>query len=105
MRLNAYAIYDVKAAMYQRPFFAVRDGEATRAFVDAVATKDHPLGQHPEDYTLFRIGAFNDESGLLEASPAERMMTALEAAAQMLTNGEVPHTPKLPGLGTETPTE
>ena len=32
-------------------------------FSDALADKEHLFSKHPEDYTLFEIGDFDDQKG------------------------------------------
>lgn len=58
-------IFDSAAECYQRPFFCRAVGEATRIFSDLVNDPDHPVGQHPDHYTLFRIGEFSEFSGVI----------------------------------------
>jgi len=63
---NIYTIYDEKAAAYLVPFFLPRDGMAKRTFSDCVNSKDHQFGAHPHDYTLFRLGQWDDGSATIE---------------------------------------
>lgn len=60
MLLRMYSIFDSASAAYTRPFFFVSDGQAIRAFADMADDRGHEVGRHPEDYSLFRIGAFYD---------------------------------------------
>ena len=78
MKLNAYTIYDVASGVYMRPFFSQADGQAVRGFKDIACDADHEIGKHPEDYTLYRIGAFNDTTGKMEGEELEKLATALE---------------------------
>ena len=78
MKLNAYTIYDVASGVYMRPFFSQADGQAIRGFKDIACDADHEIGKHPEDYTLYRIGAFNDTTGKMEGEELEKLATALE---------------------------
>ena len=82
MKLNAYTIYDVASGVYLRPFFSQADGQAIRGFKDIATDADHEIGKHPEDYTLFRIGSFNDNTGKMEGENPEKLATALELVAQ-----------------------
>lgn len=66
MKLFAFAVFDAKAEAYMRPFFAEAIGMAVRSFADAVADESSPMGKHPEDYTLFKVGSFDQLSGLFE---------------------------------------
>lgn len=78
MKLNAYTIFDVASGTYMRPFFAPADGQAVRGFKDIATDRTHEVGKHPEDYTLYRVGAFNDTTGKLEGEELEKLMTGLE---------------------------
>ncbi len=80
MKLNAYCIFDTASGIYQRPYFVGSDNEATRAFADLVSETEHPVGKHPEDYSLFRVGNFNDVKGVLSGDDLkECIMTGLDA--------------------------
>lgn len=83
MKMRVYAIWDAAVTCYQRPFFCQADGEAVRAFSDLLLDKDHPVARHPEDYSLYRIGQYDDQSALLEADVAfECLARAHELAAK-----------------------
>lgn len=86
MLLQVYTIFDSAAKCYQRPFYCQADGEALRAFVDLAEDKEHPVGKHPEDYSLWRIGSYNDNSGLLIAP--EGGMECLARAHELRFNAE-----------------
>ena len=60
MKHKMYAIFDVKAEAYLPPWFLPTDGMALRAFADCVNDGDHNFGRHPNDYSLFCIGSFED---------------------------------------------
>lgn len=63
MQLNAYSVYDNKALVYGVPFFAPTDGSAIRSFRSAANDKDTTIGNHPNDFSLFHVGGFDDQSG------------------------------------------
>jgi len=73
--LDAFTIRDSAAEAFMRPFFAQSSGAAIRSFSDMVNSddKDHPVGQHPEDYTLFSIGSFDEQTGLMKVHPPESL--------------------------------
>ncbi len=60
MNHRIFVIFDAKARAYLPPFFLPEAGQATRAFSDMVNNPEHQFGLHPEDYTLFEIGTFDD---------------------------------------------
>jgi len=82
MKLNTYSIYDTASALYSRPFFTQSDGEAIRSFSDICQDAEHPIGKHPECYTLVRIGMFDDATGKFSDELNESLKTGLEAIAQ-----------------------
>lgn len=81
MRLNIYTIFDMATATYSKPFFAQADGEAIRNFSDFAQDKDSFVGKHPEDYTLYRIGTYDDQKATLHPEELQKMATALELVA------------------------
>lgn len=86
MKLNIYTIFDSASAAYMRPFFMPADGQAVRAFKDLATDKDHEIGKHPEDYSLARIGVFDDNNAKIAPENVEFLATALELVAQAKAN-------------------
>lgn len=76
MILKVYSVFDVKAAAYARPFFMVNDQSAVRTFGDYVNTQGEPPNLHPEDYSLFCLGEFDDVKGTLVSNNPEIVCTA-----------------------------
>jgi len=81
MLMHVYSVFDTAAGIYMRPFVSQADGEATRMFGDLSTDAEHPIGKHPEDYSLFRLGSFNDQNGGLTVEPPECLCTGLEMVA------------------------
>lgn len=71
MKHQVFAVYDVKAEAYMRPYFAPTKGVGVRAFEDEVANAETPAGMHPEDYQLYILGEFDDNEGkfILPSAP------------------------------------
>jgi len=67
MVFNVYSVFDEKALVFAPPFLMVHDGEALRAFGDAVGDPKSKLAAHPGDFKLFRLGTFNDVTGKMES--------------------------------------
>jgi len=61
MKVGMFVIYDSKANAYLQPWFLSKREMATRVFSDCVNDPEHNFGRHPEDYTLFEIGDFDDQ--------------------------------------------
>ncbi len=78
MKTQIYSVYDTASGVYQRPNFARADGEIMREFQNLCVDKTHPVGQHPEDYSLFRLGIFDDQNGKIVNEENECLATGLE---------------------------
>ena len=63
MLLIALSIFDEKAAFYSPPFYCKTVNEGARSFSDALHSQGSALSAHPEDYSLYTIGSFDDNSG------------------------------------------
>lgn len=81
MKLNIYVIYDSCAGMYQNPFFGQSDGEATRSFGDIAQDASHPIGQHPEHYSMYRLGTYDNNNAKINLENKECLATAQELLA------------------------
>lgn len=71
MLQRIFSIYDSKTMAYMQPFFSVSKGAAIRALTDLLQDETHPISKHPEDYTLFELGEFNDNDATfnMESTP------------------------------------
>lgn len=65
MNLTLYSIKDIKAEAFNVPFAFTTQGQALRAFQDLANDKTTTVGQHPEDYRLFQVGVFDQETGTI----------------------------------------
>lgn len=83
MKLEMFAVYDAKARTYCTPFFSENVAVAIRAFAHAANDNQTDVGRFPSDFTLFHLGVFDSESGVIEpdAHPFEvvRAQTLVEA--------------------------
>ncbi len=70
MKLKIFSIYDAKAKAYLPPFFLPNEAMAIRTFKDCCNSDQHQFGAHPEDYTLFEIGIFSDETAMVTSNIA-----------------------------------
>ncbi len=61
---KVYSVYDSKSETYSLPFFVKMEAEAHRYFQTWVNDRNHTFGMHPEDYTLFSTGDYDDANGL-----------------------------------------
>lgn len=74
-----YRVYDAKAEIFGRIFEERTDASARRAFASSVADHKTEHGMFPEDYSLFRVGSADENSGQVtpEKAPVQ-VCTALQ---------------------------
>lgn len=65
MILKAYALLDTKVGAFGSPFFMTHEGYAIRAVMDIVKDMSTSIARHPFDYTLYEVGEFDDQLGML----------------------------------------
>lgn len=90
MILNIYTIYDSAAKAYLRPFFLHNDAMAVRAFKTNV--NDHvnsDIYKSPDQFTLFKIGTYNDETAELEMLSSNQSL-GVGTQFKDLTQGQEP---------------
>jgi len=63
MKQEILSAYDSKAAVFCTPFFAPLVAIALRAFAGAVNKPGSTIYDHPEDFTLYHMGEFEDSTG------------------------------------------
>lgn len=54
---------------FMTPVFVPAIGLALRSFSDEVNRSDSPMFAHPEDYDLYQIGVFHDDTGNITPHP------------------------------------
>lgn len=75
--MKIYAVYDEKAEMFGTPQFFKSDGMALRTLQDMVTQNESIIANHPEDFSLYRLGDYDDNQGLL--FPVERPVLVVRA--------------------------
>lgn len=61
-----FSVYDSAAERFLEPFCAPTVEFAIRSFKEAVTRDGHQFNKFPEDYTLFKVGEYDQESGSLK---------------------------------------
>lgn len=69
MKHVVVSVRDRAADTFGRPFFVAALGAAIRAFSDEVnrESADNAIFHHPEDFDLYEVGSFDDDTGDLVA--------------------------------------
>lgn len=68
MKYVIFAVRDRAADVFGTPMFGVSKGTIIRGFGDEINRKDpnNQLNKHPEDFDLYELGSYNDETGLFD---------------------------------------
>lgn len=90
MEMFAYSIYDNKALTYSAPMYHPADGAAVRMLADLVNSADNQVGRHPKDFSLFKVGSFETNTGVF--SPYYPLVHVADASAH------ISHSPGRPFL-------
>jgi hypothetical protein len=78
-----YAVYDRKAEMYSQPFLEIKDGTAVRAVQDIVINnKDHPFAKHPSDFSLHKLGEFDEQTGVITGKNKPEKIIEIETLGE-----------------------
>lgn len=77
MKLKVYSIRDAKAEAFNPPFYKHTHGEAERDFHQLAKKSDSMVAQYPEDYDLWYLGDFDDQSG--KVTPLETPQHIIKA--------------------------
>ena len=67
MLLKAFSIRDAKAEVFNTPFFQKTHGEAERSFKKLAGDKDSMVSQYPDDYDLYYLGEYDDQTGTIKS--------------------------------------
>lgn len=66
MMLKAFSIRDSKSEVFNTPFFNKTMGEAERNFRTLVNDEKSTVHKFPEDFDLYWIGDYDDNSGTMK---------------------------------------
>lgn len=72
MKLGIYVIRDDKTG-YLSPTVDASDAAAVRNFQNAVTKTEGIINAFPQDFSLYRVGYYDSETGLIEAHEREHL--------------------------------
>lgn len=91
MIIGVYCVFDAKAGIFGTPFCQHSDGLAIRDFTDAVNDGSNPNNmwhKHPEDFSLFKVGEYDQKTGELLPSLPSSLVTASSLSVRVpIVNG------------------
>ena len=73
--LKAFAIRDSKAEYFNTPFFQKSHGEAERSFKQLTNDNQSTVSKYPEDFDLYYLGEYDDNTGTLAALESPQHVT------------------------------
>lgn len=74
MIYGVYSIFDSAAAVFTSPTIDISDASAIRAFKQALANPGSIMNFKPEDFSLYQIGSFDVETGVINPiTPPNRL--------------------------------
>lgn len=65
MKYEVFVSYDMKMEIYSRPMLSPKKAAFLRDWIKICNDENHPVGQHPEDHCLFKVGDYDDDTGIL----------------------------------------
>lgn len=79
-QLIVCSVKDRLANVYSHPMYFATEGQAIRAFQDALADPQNSMSKHPDDYDLYRragrrsVGPCSPGASWLRSHPRERLV-------------------------------
>lgn len=94
-KLMVFALRDRQSAVFQLPMCVPAFGPLVRELTDAVNDeRNGMLYKHPEDYQLYRLGDFDDNTGVFSCEKLPDMVLDCGSLARRGPQGVVLDLPK-----------
>lgn len=77
-KLKIYSVRDSKTEAFARPFFLQNDQVMHRAILGAKMDTESAMSKHAEDYSVYEIGTFDEDSGQIESKPPEFKLNLID---------------------------
>jgi hypothetical protein len=78
MKSNVFTIRDDKAQCYMPPFYSPNSGTAMRAISELLLDPQHTFTKHSEDYSLWLLGSYDDNTGKFDTTAPEHVINIIE---------------------------
>lgn len=69
------AVRDRAIDSFGQPIYVHTNAQAARMFRDEINREGSEMGAHPEDFDLYEIGSYNEETAKLEALSTPRLIS------------------------------
>lgn len=80
MKFQMFSMFDRTSRVFLQPFVARSEGDARRQLTAAFEDPQFmqtPAGRYPQEFELYHVGTFDDESAILEVPDAARLVVVL----------------------------
>ena len=78
MKTGLYCVLDRCSGVYDGPVPAHNDPVAMRNFTSMAQNPESPIGKNPSDFSLWRVGEWNDGTGELTVETKHCLMHAID---------------------------
>lgn len=78
---SVVAVRDKAAQLFMTPFFVVADGVAVRDFLSEANNPDSVICKHQQDFSLYKLGVFDEGNGTFELYKEPQFMIAAISAS------------------------
>jgi hypothetical protein len=84
---GVYSLFDKKAKIHMNIFTDVNDGTAIRQMQQACNQENSIISQYPDDYALYRVSQWDDESGeLFDDNSGKKLIIEINQLTNKETN-------------------
>lgn len=77
MSLQVFTVRDDKAEAFMNPFFMPNQALAVRSIQQCMADPEHTFARFPEDFSLYILGEYDEQSGKFTLLDAPQHMANL----------------------------
>jgi hypothetical protein len=89
-----FSIHDIKANVWNTPFFSVNHTEAIRSFIAACNDPQTNLSRFPDDYELYFFGVWDEDTGKITfIDKPDLLISGLQAVSAMKNPQDLMRTP------------
>lgn len=82
MKQFVFVIRDSVSGVYDRPMVSRSEGEMIRDFGDIARDSKTRIGMHPEHFSLWNIGVYDDNTGMVEPSEPVHVINAVDTLVE-----------------------
>lgn len=76
--MDLYSVRDERASCSYEPQIFKTQVDAIRFFDQAIQNKNTMINKYPDDFTLYKIGTFDERTGVITDVKVEKIVTAPE---------------------------